>query len=85
MTNSDGSDPKEASTAEAGLKGTRRDEDGNIYLGDVVVAIDGKRVRNLHDLNDIMQQHQVGDNVTITIVRDGERQDVQVTLRARPQ
>jgi S1-C subfamily serine protease len=49
------------------------------------VAIDGKRVRNLHDLNDIMQQHQVGDNVTITIVRDGERQDVQVTLRARPQ
>jgi S1-C subfamily serine protease len=71
--------------AEAGLKGTRRDEEGNIYLGDVVVAIDGKPVRNLRDLNEIMQQHEVGDKVTITIVRDTERQDVQATLRARPQ
>jgi S1-C subfamily serine protease len=56
-----------------------------MYLGDVIVAIDGKPVRNVKDFLALMQQHQVGDTITVTIVRDDERQDVQMTLRAREQ
>ena len=71
--------------SEAGLRGIGGDQSGHMYLGDVIVAIDGKPVRNVKDFLALMQQHQVGDTITVTIVRDDERQDVQMTLRAREQ
>jgi S1-C subfamily serine protease len=68
---------------EAGLKGVTRDRSGNIVAGDVIVALDGKPINNLQDLYAALQGHQVGDTVTLTIERDGKRQDVQVTLKQR--
>lgn len=67
--------------AQAGLRGTSRDEDtGNIKLGDVIVAVDGKAIDNAADLNAVLDRHQVGDTITVTIERDDKRQDVKVTL-----
>jgi len=68
---------------EAGLKGVTRDRSGNIVVGDVIVALDGKPINNLQDLYAALQEHQVGDTVTLTIERDGKRQNVQVTLKQR--
>jgi S1-C subfamily serine protease len=65
---------------QAGLQGTRRDEEGQILLGDVIVAIDGKEVNNGKELHAAVQEHHPGDTVTLTILRDGERKDVKVTL-----
>jgi S1-C subfamily serine protease len=71
--------------AEAGLRGTSQDRSGHIQLGDVIVAIDGKPVKNSNDLYNLMEQHKVGDAVTVTVLRDGERQDFKVTVQESPQ
>jgi S1-C subfamily serine protease len=65
----------------AGLQGTRSDETGRIVLGDIIVAIDGKPIKNIKDLYAALERHKVGDTVTVTIERTGERQHVQVTLQ----
>ncbi len=67
--------------AQAGLRGTEREKSGHIRLGDVIVAVDGKEIDNGKDLSNEIQQHKVGDTVTVAILRDGKRQDVQVTLQ----
>ncbi len=61
--------------AQGGLQGTRRDGSGDIQIGDVIVAVDGKPVANAHDLNSVFAQHKVGDAATLTIVRGGNRQE----------
>jgi S1-C subfamily serine protease len=66
--------------AQAGLRGTGRDRDGQIHLGDVIIAIDGKPIKAAKDLYSTLDHHKVGDTVTLTIIRDGENQDVPVTL-----
>jgi len=66
--------------AEAGLRGTSRDESGEIRLGDVIVAIDGKAINNGNDLYAVLDRHQTGDTVTVSIERQGQRQDVKVKL-----
>jgi S1-C subfamily serine protease len=67
--------------AQAGLRGTVEDPDtGQIRLGDIIVAIDGKPVKSSKDVMDSIQGHKVGDTLTLTILRRGQRQDVSVTL-----
>jgi S1-C subfamily serine protease len=64
----------------AGLRPTQRDENGRIRLGDVIVAVDGKPVKKVNDFFDLLNDHQAGDTATLTIDRDGQRQDVKATL-----
>lgn len=67
----------------AGLRGTAWDINGRLRWGDIIVAIDGKQVRNIPDMLAILGEHQVGDLVTVTILRDlSQRLDVEVTLGA---
>jgi S1-C subfamily serine protease len=68
--------------AKAKLQGTRRDAQGHMQLGDVIVAIDRKTIKNSKDVYSVLGQHQPGDTITVTVLRDGARQDVQVTLEA---
>ena len=54
--------------------------------GDIVVAINGVVVRNFDDLiNFLASQTNVGDRVTLTIVREGEELTVDVILEERPE
>jgi S1-C subfamily serine protease len=65
----------------AGLRSTVQDPGSRrIRLGDVIVAIDDTSVKNLNDLLSILDNHQAGDTVKVTILRDRQRQDAQVTL-----
>jgi len=53
--------------------------------GDLVVAVDGHTVMEFNDLmRYIIVNKAPGDTVTLTIERDGQKQDVKVTLGARP-
>ena len=52
--------------------------------GDVIVAIDGREVRDGDDLARILADYRPGAQVTLTVVRDGVRQTVSVTLEPRP-
>ncbi len=53
--------------------------------GDIVVAIDGQRVKRPEDFIAYLETNKkAGETVTLTIVRDGREQQVQVTLGERP-
>ncbi|MGC1782468.1 MAG: trypsin-like peptidase domain-containing protein [Acidobacteriaceae bacterium] len=63
--------------------GTQKAYLGNtpIFIGgDLVVAIDGDAVRNDQDIAEIMDGHQAGQTVTVTIYRGQKRMDIKVVL-----
>ena len=66
--------------AKAGLQPTRRDRNGQIQLGDVIVAIDGNKIASADDLYNALEKRQVGDKVRVTVERDDARRDVEIAL-----
>src|SRR5829696_7152388 len=53
--------------------------------GDIILAIDGKPVRKIDDiLSHLEREKLVGDNITLTIIRDGIVQEKTTVLQARP-
>jgi S1-C subfamily serine protease len=68
----------------AGVQPTRRDRRGRIVLGDVIVAVDGKPVRSTGDIYLILEGYREGDQVAVTVNRDGREQNLEIRLgRAR--
>ena len=55
-------------------------ETAGIQAGDVIIAINGTEVTTIDELNEIKNTYEIGDTVTLTIVRDGSEQEVSVTL-----
>ncbi|MDQ4049878.1 MAG: trypsin-like peptidase domain-containing protein [Actinomycetota bacterium] len=53
--------------------------------GDVVVAVDGRRLTRTIDLADLISAHDAGDRVEVEVVRDGKRREVTVKLAERPE
>ena len=52
--------------------------------GDVIIAVDGQRIDSATALVAQNREMTVGDKASLTIIRDGARQDVSVTLAAKP-
>jgi S1-C subfamily serine protease len=52
--------------------------------GDVILRVDGRDVVRPDDLAEVIAAHEPGDEVTLTILRDGEREQVKLTLGKRP-
>jgi S1-C subfamily serine protease len=71
-----------SSASAAGLRPTRRDRIGNVYLGEIITALGETPVHSTHDLLAAFEQQQVGDKVTLTLIRDRERVEVNVELEA---
>ncbi len=67
--------------AEAGLIGTVRTPEG-IVAGDVLQQIDGKPVRTMEEVNDVLQKYKAGDTVTLTVMRNGATRKIPVKLQA---
>ncbi len=55
-------------------------DDAGLEVGDVIVELDGEEVTDATDLTTGVAQREPGDNVTLTIVRDGDRQRISVKL-----
>jgi membrane-associated protease RseP (regulator of RpoE activity) len=51
---------------------------------DLVVAVDGQPVSHFDELSDALARFDVGDEVQLTVERDGVERTVDATLRARP-
>ncbi|HET9295942.1 MAG TPA: trypsin-like peptidase domain-containing protein [Candidatus Binatia bacterium] len=68
--------------AKAGIRPTRRESSGRVILGDVITAIDGKKVESPNDLFLMLENRQVGDIVTVVLLRDGKTIQTKVTLEA---
>jgi S1-C subfamily serine protease len=76
-------DVSPGSTGEkAGIRGTYRDARGRLVLGDVIVAVDGEPVRDTNELLNLMDRYEVGREVEVTVIRDGERLSLEATLQA---
>jgi len=63
-----------------GLKGVSVDIRGNIILGDVITAIDGKSVNTVSDLFTIMDHYRIGDQVIVKVWRAGKQKNVTIIL-----
>jgi S1-C subfamily serine protease len=73
---------------DAGLRGSTGDDTFQLQRvktgGDVVIAVDGKPVLANDDLSELIAANKPGDKVTLDILRDGNKEDVEVTLGSRP-
>jgi membrane-associated protease RseP (regulator of RpoE activity) len=56
--------------AEAGLR-----------RGDVITAVDNKAIKSADNLAEIIKSYKPGDKVTVSFIREGERQTLVVTLK----
>jgi S1-C subfamily serine protease len=66
--------------ARAGLQPTRRDIAGNVRLGDVILAIEDDATGTIEDFFAALEEREPGDEVTLTVLRDGEQMALPVTL-----
>ena len=64
----------------AGLRPRRR-ERGRLVPGDVIIAIDGEKVASRGDLTLILEKKEIGDEVTVSFVRDRREYEVEVVLQ----
>lgn len=73
----------------AGIRGgtTPMESNENILLGgDVIVGIGDREVEDINDILDyLLRNTEVGDTIELHIIRNGERQTVNITLQDRPE
>ncbi len=75
-----GVNPGSAAEA-AGLEGATLSSDGGIAPRDIIVAIEGRRIATVAELLARIDDHAVGDTVTLTILRDGKELQLPVVLQ----
>jgi S1-C subfamily serine protease len=61
--------PPGSNAANSGLRGTYRDASGTLSIGDIIVSIDSDPVESETDLFEALERHQVGDTVTVSVLR----------------
>jgi S1-C subfamily serine protease len=77
--------PAERAGIKAGDKTIEFQGDPKIKIGgDVIVAVDGKKLTRRDDLADLISAKNAGDQVTLEVVRGKERRSVKVKLGHRP-
>ncbi|MCF8304441.1 MAG: Do family serine endopeptidase [Bacteroidales bacterium] len=58
-------------------------KEAGIKPGDLIVSIEGQPINSTARLLELVGQHRPGDEVTVTVVRDGKEKTYDVTLRNR--
>ncbi len=64
--------------------GSAADKAG-IRAGDVIVSLDGVKIRKAHDLPIRVARHAPGDKVRVGIIRDGKPKTIVVTVEEMPE
>ena len=59
-------------------------EKSGLKLYDIITKIDGKSIKTVDELNNIKNTHSIGDKVQLTIYRDKEYQEIELTLGEQP-
>ncbi|MBQ7567976.1 trypsin-like peptidase domain-containing protein [bacterium] len=55
-----------------------------LAMGDVITKINGQETPSAYDLQGIIRSLNVGDNVKVTIIRDGEQKELELQLEESP-
>jgi len=66
------------------LRGLTQTENGDVELGDIIVAVNKEKVANADDLFRVLDKQQVGAVVPVDIVRNGRKMTVPVRLTEGP-
>lgn len=66
----------------AGLRATRRDRNGDLEWGDLIVAINERAVTSNDDLILELEKYEAEDEITVTIERDDGEMDLNIVLDA---
>ncbi|HSS33822.1 MAG TPA: trypsin-like peptidase domain-containing protein [Solirubrobacterales bacterium] len=77
--------PAEKAGLEGGDKNLRFQAGEYRTGGDVILQIDGQDVIQADDLARLISTRKPGDKVTLTVLHDGKREQVEVTLGKRPE
>lgn len=59
-------------------------EKAGVKVGDVIIKADGKEIETMDELNEIKNSKKIGDEMTLTVWRNGKTQDINVTLQEQP-
>ena len=59
-------------------------EKAGLRPGDVVIKINGTSITTMDELNAIKNECQIGDEITLTVVRDGQEKELKLTLMEQP-
>lgn len=65
----------------AGLRGIEADRSGNVRSFDVIVGIDDRSIANYDDLYAVLDQHDVGDVVTVRFQSGRREREVKIELQ----
>jgi len=73
---------REVATQSAAEKAGLRATHSRYQLGDLIVGCDGQTVRSVDDFYKAIDNYQIGQTVTLQLLRDGQTYATQVTLQA---
>ncbi len=59
-------------------------DDAGLQPGDIITALDGTELNTVEDLLGALREHSPGDQVSITIMRDGNERQLDITLGDLP-
>lgn len=66
------------------VKGGAADQAG-LQVNDRIVKFDGQDITSSSEVKAILNEHKIGDTVTMVIERDGQQQEVNITLQSQSQ
>jgi S1-C subfamily serine protease len=79
---------KDGPAAKAGIEGGKTSatlEGAEVRLGgDIITALDGRKLAGMEDLVDLINGAKSGDRIEVTYLRDGDEKTATVTLGDRP-
>lgn len=64
----------------AGMIGVRQDWRGEIYFGDIIIAIDDEPIANQDELLAQLENREPGDRITVTTLREDDIRNYEITL-----
>ena len=59
-------------------------KNSDLKIGDVILKFNGEKVETMSQLNKKKNECKIGDEVTLTVSRDGQEHDVKITLIEQP-
>ncbi|MEW5980056.1 MAG: M20/M25/M40 family metallo-hydrolase [Acidobacteriota bacterium] len=67
----------------SGVRAGSPAEKAGLQAGDIVVECAGKQIRNIYDYTYLLQEHEPGETVELTVNRSSQRVTLKVTLAGR--
>ncbi len=73
---------KGSSAEEAGLREVKRLPNGQIEMGDIIIEVDGSKIREGSDLVKSLDRHEVGEEVDIIIIRENIKKSMRIVIQS---